>query len=214
MSTDGEIDVPKGTVLFRQGDPSDTMFVVAAGRVRLTLGDGAEVREIGVLGPGEFFGEISLLSGAPRSATAEVIEDSRLLVVGRDAFGRLVQDDLETVTRMLSEQGARLMRTNQPIQEQGQRLARVRIIAQALRGVGAPARLPWSTSIDALAADLHVPAAPLGRLVDEIASRGGGTLAAGLWTIADHGHVGALITLLATYAGDPTPGSPDDPFAA
>ena len=43
-----EIEVPKGTVLFRQGDPSDTMFVVEAGRVRLTLGSGAEVREIRV----------------------------------------------------------------------------------------------------------------------------------------------------------------------
>src|SRR5204863_443629 len=90
MTANDEIEVRKGTVLFRQGDPSDTMFVVAAGRIRLTLGSGAEVREIGLLGPGDFFGEISLLSGAARTATAEAAEDSRLLVVGRDAFKMMV----------------------------------------------------------------------------------------------------------------------------
>ncbi len=98
MSQEQEIDVRKGTVLLRQGDPSESMFVVATGRVRLTLGSGAEMREIGVMGPGDFFGELSLLSGGERSATAEAIEDSRLLVVGRDAFSMLLQDDLATVT--------------------------------------------------------------------------------------------------------------------
>src|SRR5437660_1347267 len=42
MSMDDQIEVPKGTILFRQGDSSDTMFVVDKGRVRLTLGAGAE----------------------------------------------------------------------------------------------------------------------------------------------------------------------------
>jgi len=201
MSANDEIDVRKGTVLFRQGDPSDTMYVVAAGRVRLTLGAGAEVREIGVLGPGEFFGEISLLSGESRSATAEVIEDSRLLVVGRDAFNMLVQDDLETVTRMLSAQGARLTRTNDPIQDGLQRLARVRVIARGLREVGAGMRLPVSLPLAALATVLRVPADALSGIIVELVARGAGTLDAAGWTIATREHVDALIAALLVHAG-------------
>jgi CRP-like cAMP-binding protein len=201
MSTNDEIEVRKGTVLFRQGDPSDTMYVVAAGRVRLTLGSGAEVREIGVLGAGEFFGEISLLSGETRSATAEVIEDSRLLVVGRDAFNMLVQDDLETVTRMLNTQGARLQRTNDPIQDGVQRLARVRVIARGLREVGAEMRVPVRIPLAALAAVQQVPTDALGGIIVELVARGAGTLEAGGWTIATKEHVDALIAALVVHAG-------------
>jgi CRP-like cAMP-binding protein len=201
MTDNDEIEVPKGVVLFRQGDPSDTMFVVAAGRVRLTLGSGAEMREIGVLGPGEFFGEISLLSGETRSATAEVIEDSRLLVVGRDAFAMLVQDDLATVTRMLSEQGERLSRTNTPIQESLQHLARIRVIARGLQEVGAALRLPATIPVAALALVLRVPADALHGIVGELAARGAGAVDAGVWTIATSAHVDALIAALVAHAG-------------
>jgi hypothetical protein len=202
MSTSDEITVRAGTVLFRQGDPSDSMFVVASGRVRLTLGSGAEVREIGFLGPGEFFGEISLLSGDVRSATAEVVDDSRLLVVGRDAFRMLVQDDLETVTRMLAAQGARLRSTNDPIQEGLQRLARVRVIGRALAGVGSGMRLPWRVTMRALGAELHAPVDAMDAIVGELATRGGGTLVAGVWSVETAAHVDALIALLGRYAGE------------
>jgi CRP-like cAMP-binding protein len=201
MSSADEIQVPAGTVLFRQGDPSDSMFVVAEGRIRLTLGSGAEVREISVLETGEFFGEVSLLSGAVRTATAEAVENSRLLVVGRDAFHMLVQDDLAMVTRMLNAQGERLSRTNDPIQDGLQRLARVRVIARALRGVGASVRIPWHCVLADLAVDLHVPSDALVDIVVELTSQGAGALGSGRWEITTPAHVDALIAALTTYAG-------------
>ena len=201
MIETGEIAVAKGTVLFRQGDPSDTMFVIAEGRVRLTLGEGAEEQEIGILGPGEFFGEISLLSGAVRSATAEVIEDGRLLVVSRDVFYMLVQDDLATVTRMLSEQGRRLSRTNDPIQSGLQRLARIRVIARGLRETGGAMRLPARIPIPALAVVFDVSVDAIGEIVDELVAIGGGIYDSGAWSIETPAHVDALLTALVTSAG-------------
>ena len=201
MSMDDQIEVPKGTILFRQGDSSDTMFVVDKGRVRLTLGAGAEVGEIRVLGPGEFFGEMSLLSGAVRSATAEVIEDSRLLVIGRDAFAMLVRDDLATVTRMLNEQGARLARTNDPLQQQLQRLVRVRVIACVLQDLGAAMPVPWSVSLEVLAGHLGMTAETLAPIVSELVSGGAGTLEGATWKIDDRTQVDRLIGLLNTLAG-------------
>ena len=201
MTEQDEISVPKGTILFRQGDPSDSMFVVASGRIRLTLGAGAEVREIGTLGAGDFFGEISLLTGAERTATAEVIEDSRLLVVGRDAFRMMVQDDLATVTRMLSAQGERLSRTNDPIQDGVQRLARCRVIAGVLRTLGAAMRLPCRLSVAGLAADFVAPLDALERIVDELVARGAGTRHADVWELTTPAEVDALIAALGAYAG-------------
>lgn len=201
MNTNEEISVPEGAVLFRQGDPGEALYVVHAGRIRLTLGSGAELREIGVVGPGEFFGEISLLSGEGRTATAEAIEDSRLLVIGRDAFHMLLQDDLSTVTRMLNEQGARLGRTNEPIQECMQRLARVRVIACGLRVVGAAMRLPAVISLDALGAEFGVAPSAFAGIVEELVASGAGEYDAGVWTIATPGHVDALILDLVACAG-------------
>ena len=201
MSMADQIEVPKGTVLFRQGDSSDTMFVVEKGRIRLTLGTGADVGEIRVLGPGEFFGEMSLLSGAVRSATAEVIEDSRLLVIGRDAFAMLVRDDLATVTRMLNEQGARLARTNDPLQQQLQRLVRVRVIAYVLQDLGAAMPVPWSVSLEVLAGHLGMTAETLAPIVTELVSGGAGTLEGATWKIDDRTQVDRLIGLLNTLAG-------------
>src|SRR5206468_11715402 len=120
-----ELRVPKGTVIFRQGDPGHEMFVISEGQVRLPIGTGGLEKEVGWFGPGTFFGELSLLSEEPRSATATAAEDSTLLVIGRDVFKMMVQDDREIVFRMMNLQGQRLGRTNPPIQALTQRMVRV-----------------------------------------------------------------------------------------
>ena len=98
---------PRATVLFRQGDAgARDVRAVRAGACGSTLGSGGHEKEIAVLGPGDFFGELSLLSDEPRSATAEAIEDSRRCsCIGRDVFAMLVQDDLDIVFRMLNIAG-------------------------------------------------------------------------------------------------------------
>src|SRR5438876_11067174 len=107
-ATRDELHVPKGTVIFRQGDAGHEMFVLAKGHVRLTLGSEGLEKDLTVLGPGDFFGELSLLSDAPRSATATAVEDSSLLVIGRDVYAMMMQDDLDIVFRMMNTQGRRL----------------------------------------------------------------------------------------------------------
>ena len=77
-----------GERVVRQGDPGTSMFVVANGEAVVTLEpDGQEVARIG---PGGFFGEMSLLTGAPRNATVRTVVDSDLLEIRADAFRRFV----------------------------------------------------------------------------------------------------------------------------
>jgi hypothetical protein len=102
---------------------------------------------------------------------------------------------------MLSEQGARLSRANDPIQQGAQRLARVRVIARGLREVGAAMRLPALVPVAALAIVFDVPTDALGDIVDELVACGAGVYEAGTWSIQTPAHVDALIEALVAAAG-------------
>jgi small-conductance mechanosensitive channel/CRP-like cAMP-binding protein len=77
-----------GEVVVRQGGAGRSMFVVQSGEVRVTLDEGG--REVARIGAGGVFGEMSLLTGEPRTATVSAIGDAVLLEIDADAFRRVV----------------------------------------------------------------------------------------------------------------------------
>ncbi|MEO6350416.1 MAG: Crp/Fnr family transcriptional regulator [Candidatus Limnocylindrales bacterium] len=81
----------RNEVIFHQGDPGDSLHVVASGAVKIVL-PSAEGEEaiIATLRPGDFFGELAILDGAPRSATATALEASETLVLPRPVFADLL----------------------------------------------------------------------------------------------------------------------------
>ena len=81
----------RNEVIFHQGDPGDALHIVAAGSVKILL-PSAEGDEaiIATLRPGDFFGELALLDGAPRSATATALDQSDTLVLPRAEFTQLL----------------------------------------------------------------------------------------------------------------------------
>ena len=86
-----------GQVLFRAGDPGDALYIVASGKIEILEGNGSDEvpsdQSIASLGKGEAFGEMALLSGSPRTATARSAGDVELLEIGRNDFERLVAED-------------------------------------------------------------------------------------------------------------------------
>ena len=95
-----------GQTIMRQGDEPDAFYLVVRGRVAVyRVGADGEEREVNRLGPGEFFGEIGLLSGAARIATVRAVEPSELLRLDEEAFRKLVssssatREQLEAVAR-------------------------------------------------------------------------------------------------------------------
>jgi len=99
---------PKGTVLFREGDLGRDMFIVQQGKVRVKKRVGSTEAILAELSAGEFFGEMALLIGLDRSATVEVIEDSKLLVISPETFASLLKSDIEIALKMLKKMAARL----------------------------------------------------------------------------------------------------------
>jgi CRP-like cAMP-binding protein len=103
------VDVPAGSAQI--GEPGESFFVIIDGTVavRTPVGTGAQLH------PGEFFGEMSLLDGEPRSATIVATTDLRLLVVDRSHFWRLLDETPDLIRRMLTILSRRVRRLEQTV---------------------------------------------------------------------------------------------------
>lgn len=98
-----------GTILFREGDSGSEMFFVRTGAVRLSQGG----VELTVMRPGDYFGEMSMLLGAPRTATAEVVEPgTELIVISAHNFEAILAENPQAVRKLLTDMAARLQATN------------------------------------------------------------------------------------------------------
>ena len=85
---------PKGSLIFSQGEPGDALYGIASGRVRISAIDSnGQERHIRDFGPGYAFGEIAILDGGPRTASARTVADSELLVIERDRFTSLLESE-------------------------------------------------------------------------------------------------------------------------
>jgi CRP-like cAMP-binding protein len=107
---------PRGSVILFENDPGDSLFVVRQGRVKVVLigEDGREVI-LGVLGVGEYFGELSLIDDRPRSAHVIAMEDSNLLVLRREDFRKRVESSPSVAWSLLTELSRRLRRADDKI---------------------------------------------------------------------------------------------------
>jgi len=106
------------TPLFHAGDQGDAMYLVESGRVRISITDDDEKEIIlAELTQGDFFGEMAIIDGKQRSASATVTEDAVLAVLSRDDFLRFIHANPAVALEMLSATFARLRRTDRLLQQ-------------------------------------------------------------------------------------------------
>ncbi len=76
----------RGQIVFTRGDPGETVIVVVSGRLKISVrsADGGELT-LAIIHPGDLTGELGVVDGGPRSADAETLEESQLLLIPRDA---------------------------------------------------------------------------------------------------------------------------------
>jgi CRP/FNR family transcriptional regulator, cyclic AMP receptor protein len=99
---------PAGTVLFREGEVGDRMFVVQSGKVRISKRGSNGDKVLAVLGAGEFLGEMAILNNKTRTGTAVVVEDARLLVIDGRTFEAMVVGNTEIAVRLIKKLAKRL----------------------------------------------------------------------------------------------------------
>ena len=88
--------IPRGTVVMAAGDPTDALYIIISGRLKVMMGDsdGKEVI-LSILVAGEFFGEMGLIDDHPRSASVVSIEPCELLAIARRDFNRCLAENFE-----------------------------------------------------------------------------------------------------------------------
>jgi CRP/FNR family cyclic AMP-dependent transcriptional regulator len=96
-----------GELLFNEGDKGDAMYLIREGKIKITKGRGADEKVLAVLKEGDFFGEMAIIDGSPRSATATSVTDTSLLVIDKETFRNKIKENplieyiLETLARRL-----------------------------------------------------------------------------------------------------------------
>jgi CRP/FNR family transcriptional regulator, cyclic AMP receptor protein len=108
----------RGETVFHVGDPGDALFIVVSGSIKITLpADTGDEAILATLRPGDFFGELALLDGAPRSATAIAIEATEMYMLPRDRFRELIASEPVMRDTVLATLAAEVRRLTHHVEE-------------------------------------------------------------------------------------------------
>ena len=167
-------EIPKGTVLFREGDTGKEMYVVQSGQIAISKHVRDVEKVLATLGPGEFFGEMAIISNTPRTATATVASEARCLVIDPKTFEAMVRGNAEIAIRMIKKLAARLQEADAQIENLLLRDAQSRVVhylahAAETRGKQVEGGLMVELALGMLPAALGIKEEQLAGVVDKLA---------------------------------------------
>ena len=165
MSQGGElfgITYRKGEVIFNQGDPGDTMFIIQSGAVEISRSQNSQKSVLALLEKGDFFGEMALIDKHPRAATATAISHSHLLPLTRLSLMERIRHDPGVVIHLLKTLCERINNTNRMIREMVDGNESLRMLLEDR----------YESSVELPESDSAVPA---GQVVKEAAQSGDST---------------------------------------
>jgi signal transduction histidine kinase len=179
------VSVAAGGTLLEEGAPGDSLFVVLRGELEIARREGGREVVLATRGAGDFVGELSLLQGAPRSATARARTDTELLAIRRPAFQSLLDCSPSATLTILGTVTARL-RSTEALLKQQEKLASLGTLAAGL------------------AHELNNPAAAIRRSVEQL-RRSAGEVEAAAGDLFDPA-VGAAIGAARSRVAPPAAG--------
>lgn len=108
-----EVSYRAGETIFREGESGDLAYIILSGAVRIwTRNTGAQAVTLALLGPNDFFGELAVLDGGPRSANATAEADTKLGGLRREQVEQFLLTHPTAALHMIKQLGDRLRRTN------------------------------------------------------------------------------------------------------
>ena len=128
-----------GEIIFLEGEAGKEMFLVQTGKVKIFKQSKGRTQTLAVLSRGDFFGEMALLTGKPRAASAEMLSEGDLVVVGKEAFHTMIRSKTEIAERIMKKLALRLAEANQRIDSLLYRDATSRVVNTLLQMVRARA---------------------------------------------------------------------------
>ena len=128
------VEFASGQPVFHEGDVGATMYIVQSGRVRLFHDADGSKTVLGEMEKGDFFGEMSILEGLPRTTSAEASENSELIEINSSTFDKMIRANIEIAIRMLRKLSIRLREAERRMAEN----AAARVAAAAHTAVSGP----------------------------------------------------------------------------
>jgi len=109
---------PKNSILVYEGEEPDALYIIVSGKAKVYVSD-EEGKELVLdsLGPGDFFGELALIDGAPRSATVMTTDKSMLLKINQRDFSHYLQSTPGVALNVLQELARRVRGVNEHIRD-------------------------------------------------------------------------------------------------
>jgi len=102
----------KGSIVITEGDTSSSLYVILSGEVKVFVSDeDGKTNIVNRLGPGDYFGELSLIDAGPRSASVEAVSQCRLSILARNYFVDYVEQHPQIALSLLKDMGQRLRAT-------------------------------------------------------------------------------------------------------
>jgi len=170
-----DVTVPRrfdsGEVVFREGDESDTCYIVRSGHVR-ALREHQDGRSITLarFGPGDIFGELAMFDSESRSATVEAIERTEVIAILGGDMRRLLREHPDIAVKLLAALGRRLRETNERLARQSFQTVQSRVAAVLAQLVAAE-RAEGAAEGDVLITSTQAELAQLAGSSRESASR-------------------------------------------
>jgi CRP-like cAMP-binding protein len=169
----------RNEVIFHQGDPGESLHVVASGAVKIVL-PSAEGEEaiIATLREGDFFGELALLDGAPRSATAVALDASETMSLPRTTFRDMLDRDPGLRDALLEGLAHELRRLTSHVEElhfldlAGRLAIRLARLAREQDSTSREVRLNWPYTQSDLAAMIGGTRQSVNKLLSGLVDRG------------------------------------------
>jgi CRP-like cAMP-binding protein len=108
----------RGEIIFHAGDPGDALFIIVSGEVKIALpSEEGDEAFLATLGPGDVFGELAVLDGAPRSATASALLATEAVILPRDKFRELIATEPAARDTLLASLAGELRRLTTHVEE-------------------------------------------------------------------------------------------------
>lgn len=158
-------------IIFREGDDSDTAYVVSAGHAR-AIREHADGRTISLahFGPGDIFGELAMFDDEKRSATVETLDDVECVAIAGSDMRRLLQHHSDIAVKLVVGLGRRLRETNERLARQSFQTVQSRV-AGVLGQLVAQAQAEGAPATDVLVTITQADVAQLAGSSRESASR-------------------------------------------
>jgi pSer/pThr/pTyr-binding forkhead associated (FHA) protein len=161
------IRMKKGETVYREGDLGSEMYVVQSGAVRIFREMGGVKQELAIMEKGDFFGEIAVLEGLPRTASAESLDDVELIEINSTTFDRMIRANIEIAVRMLRKLSNRLQEANRKIELLSRATASGKLATvtrTAVVDMDRPSEAPPPPADAAPARGLQAPPKPIGEV--------------------------------------------------